>query len=276
VETPSLAIRDPEHPFWDGTHIEVRDALYAYRRFGFEASFPVLLAAFAKWKKVDAAKLLIKIANWSIRGQISGRLGGGVADETFGDTARAISAGMAKNQPDVRALMSRLIPNDAEFQANFVAYGDISPSRAKYLLAMLEKADDARRHRPAKAVEWHSRSVTIEHVLPLSNRNQSDAEAAAVSKLGNLALLEKRLNHAAGSKSFAEKRLFYKDSMFELTKRLAAKRTWKPKSVADRTNELAELACLAWPPPSTTAAHILVVIGVSRVSKLRAGAMLRV
>lgn len=242
-----LAIRDPEDSYWADAHVDVRDALYAYRRFGFEASIPVILAAFAKWSKRDASRLLVKIANWSVRAQFAGRLGGGVADEVFGETARAITSGKAKNQPEVRTSMARLISSDAEFASDFASYGDISTSRAKYLLAMLEKADDARSQRPAKAVEWHSRSITIEHVLPLANATHSDADAAAVNKLGNLALLEKRLNHAAGSRPFSEKRKAYKDSTFELTRRLASKRTWKPKSVADRTKELAELACLAWP-----------------------------
>lgn len=242
-----LAIRDPEHSYWADVNVDVRDALYAYRRFGFEASIPVLLAAFAKWSKADAARLLVKIANWSIRAQFAGRLGGGVADEAFGETARAISAGKAKNQPDVRALMAKLISTDIEFTADFIAYGDVSTSRAKYLLAMLEKADDARFQRPDKAVEWYARSVTIEHILPLSKAGQNDADAAAVNKIGNLALLEKRLNHSLGSKSFTEKREVYKDSMFEVTKRVSAKRTWRVKSISDRTKELAELACLAWP-----------------------------
>lgn len=242
-----LAIRDPEHSYWADLNVEVRDALYAYRRFGFEASIPVLLAAFANWTKTDAARLLIKIANWSVRAQFAGRLGGGVADETFGETARAISEGTAKNQAEVRGLLARLISSDAEFVSHFIAYGDVSTSRAKYLLAMLEKADDAKNQRPEKAVDWHSRSITIEHVMPLASVTSSEAEAAVINKIGNLALLEKRLNRSAGSKPFAEKRDAYKNSTFELTRRLAAKRIWKPKSVADRTKELAELACLAWP-----------------------------
>lgn len=242
-----LALREPENSYWADVKVEVRDALYAYRRFGFEASMPVLLAAFARWNRDDAARLLVKVASWSVRATIAGRLGGGVADETFGETAKSISSGRAKNQPDVLKLMSRLIPNDPEFKEAFITYGDVPTARAKYLLAMLEKAEEAVHGRPAKAIEWHSRSVTVEHILPLARKGQSDAEAAAVNRIGNLALLEKRLNAAAGSRPFSEKREIYRDSQFELTKRLYSKRTWKTRSVADRTKELAELACKAWP-----------------------------
>lgn len=241
------ALREPEHPFWSSVNVNVRDALQAFRRFRFEASTPVLLAAFSKWTKDDAARLLIKIANWSVRGQFTGRLGGGVADETYGDTAKAISDGMARNQTDVRTAMSRIVPNDAEFESAFASSGDVTVSRAKYLLAMLEKAADAKNQRPARSHEWHSRAITIEHVMSLAGSGQSDAKAAAVNRLGNLALLEKRLNVSAGSKPFSEKRPFYKESAFELTKQIAAKRTWGLTNINRRAAELAELACLAWP-----------------------------
>lgn len=241
------ALREPEHPFWSSVNVNVRDALQAFRRFRFEASTPVLLAAFSKWTKDDAARLLIKIANWSVRGQFTGRLGGGVADETYGDTAKAISDGIARNQPDVRIAMSRIVPNDAEFESAFVSSGDVTVSRAKYLLAMLEKAADAKHQRPVRSHEWHSRAVTIEHVMSLAGSDQSDAKAAAVNRLGNLPLLEKRLNVSAGSKPFSEKRPFYKESAFELTRQIAAKRTWGLTNTNRRASELAELACLAWP-----------------------------
>jgi len=62
-----------------------------------------------------------------------------------------------------------------------------------------------------------------------------------------IALLEKKLNHVAGSKTFIDKKSIYKQSQFELTKKLAAKRTWRPESIDSRIAELAELACRAWP-----------------------------
>lgn len=242
-----LAVRDPESSFWGDINLEVRDALYAYRRFGFEASIPVIIAAFQNWKKLNATRLLVKLAKWSVRSQFAGRIGGGVAEEAFGDAALRITDGTAHNQTKVRELLLKLIPNDAEFRAAFTNYGDVSVSRAKYLLAMLEKADDAANSRPERALEWYARSVTLEHILPLSSKNGSEANAAVVNQLGNLTLLEKKLNHLAGSKPFTEKRSVYKDSSYVLTKKLAAKRSWKVDSIDARIEQLADLACSAWP-----------------------------
>lgn len=242
-----LAIRDPDSSYWSNANIDLRHALHAYRRFGFEASMPMLLAAFSEWSKRDACKLLVKVAKWSIRAQVAGRLGGGVADETFGMTARAISDGSAKNQTAVRTLMGRLIPSDDEFLEAFISYGDISTSRAKYLLAMLEEAEAIKSNRVHTPIEWHSRRVTIEHILPASAATQATANATSVNRIGNLALLEKRLNHAAGSKPFLDKRPAYQDSAFELTRKVSKKRTWTARSISARTGEPAELAVRAWP-----------------------------
>jgi hypothetical protein len=242
-----LAIREPESSFWGDVDIDVRDALYAYRRFGFEASIPVLMAAFANWRKLNATKLLIKLAKWSVRAQFAGRIGGGVAEEAFGETAVKISEGAAHNQTKVREMLARLIPNDPEFRTAFITYGDVSTSRAKYLLAMLDKADDEANARPERALEWYSRGVTIEHILPLSSSKNSEANAAVVNQLGNMALLEKKLNYLAGSKPFASKRVVYRDSQYVLTQRLSVKRTWKAESIGARSVELADLACRAWP-----------------------------
>lgn len=41
-----LALSDADSSFWADARVDVRDAIIAYRRFGFESSYPVLLAAF--------------------------------------------------------------------------------------------------------------------------------------------------------------------------------------------------------------------------------------
>lgn len=239
-----LAIRDPDSSYWAELQIEVRDALYAYRRFGFEAPFPVLIAAFQNWTKLKAARLLIKVAKWSVRGHIAGRLGGTAAEEAFGMTARDISRGTAGNQILVRIGLREIIPTDSEFMAAFTNMGDVTVSKAKYMLAMLEKAYDEVHNLTPRPLEWYARSVTIEHIGPQSSRSIDDSK---LNEIGNLGLLEKGLNMAAGSRPFIQKKASYKDSQFKLTTHLARKRSWTAASIDARTAEFAELACKAWP-----------------------------
>lgn len=247
VQVIYSALRDPESDYWVGVDAKVKDALYAYRRFGFEASFPALMAAYSRWNRRHADKLLVKMAKWSVRAQVAGTLGGGTAEDVFGSVASKIWSGEVTNQTQVRVHMSRLIPTDDEFVEAFAAYGDVSISRAKYMLAMLEKASAEKEGLPEKPLEWHARSVTIEHILPQSRARSNASDAAVVEKIGNLALLEKKLNMNLGSKDFSEKRGVYKGSSFALTAKLASKRTWTHRSIGQRTRELAVLACRAWP-----------------------------
>lgn len=242
-----LALKDPESDFWNSSDAPVKDALYAYRRFGFEASIPALMAAFAKWQRRHADKLLVKMASWSIRAQMAGRLGGGVADEDFGSLAVGISSGEVHNQTGVRNKLNRIVPGDDEFVEAFRAYGDVTPSRAKYLLAMLEKAEDRKNGAAEKPLEWHGRSVTVEHILSQSSAKSNPAQALVVGRIGNMTLLEKKLNKDLGSRGFEEKRAAYRESSFTLTAGIASRRTWTARSIANRTKALAELACLAWP-----------------------------
>jgi len=240
------ALKDPGSSFWSPTD-DVQDAILAYRRFGFESSFPVLMAAFASWDKPRAVRLLIKMAKWSVRGQIAGRIGAGVSEDLFGIAAQSISTGAVKNQTEVRAKIGRLIPNDAEFEAAFTSYGALSVARAKYLLAMLERACEEKNGLVTKVFEWHSQGVTIEHVMAESHVGTDEEKLAALNTIGNLALLEKRLNKDAGSKHFVDKTSTYLKSDFELTKELTRRENWSTEQIANRTKELAYLACRAWP-----------------------------
>lgn len=242
-----LAFRDPDNPYWKDVKVDVRDALVAYRRFGFESSYPVLLAAFREWERTKAARLLVKLAKWSVRAHFVGRLGTGTAEESFAAAAAAIFDGSAKNQTDVREILSKLIPTDTEFKIAFGSSSRLRLSRAKYMLAMLEKASDAKSGRPERALDWTSTAVTIEHVLPQSAGRMDDALQLKIDEIGNLTLLEKRLNHQLGSKPFDEKRESYRASDFRLTKQLAELSNWKTSDITDRTAEFADLACHAWP-----------------------------
>lgn len=242
-----LALREPDHPRWRGSNAEVRDALLAYRRFGFESSYPTLMAAFEEWDERKAIRLLVKLTKWNVRAHFAGRLGAGSAEEAFAAAAQAISEGSAKNQQAVRALLRRLIPTDPEFRTAFSQAGKLQVGRAKYVLAMLEKAHDAANKRPVRAFEWNSPGVTLEHVMPRSEAGDDEQLQLKVEEIGNLALLEKSLNHRLGGKPFERKKDTYKQSDYWLTKDLSEMDSWSTDNIDQRTQNLTELACRAWP-----------------------------
>lgn len=241
------ALKDTAAPYWGTPANDVQDAILAYRRLGFESSFPVVMAAFAKWDKAKATKLFVKLAKWSVRGLVAGRIGAGQSEDAFGSAAKAIFDGGCRNQTQVRDKISKLIPNDAEFEVAFQAYGQLSVARAKYMLAMLERAYEESNNIPPKPFEWHSTGVTIEHVMAQSAVGANEERVAHLNNIGNLALLEKKLNKDAGNKAFNTKKHIYRTSEFGLTQELYACPAWEVPEIQNRTAELARLACKAWP-----------------------------
>ncbi|SDY68995.1 Protein of unknown function DUF262, partial [Modestobacter sp. DSM 44400] len=149
-----LALRDVDSALWESLDFDMRDSVLAMRRFGLESSYPLIMAAFATWKddKKKAAKLFNKVTNWSIRALFAGRLGGSVAEKAFSQAAQMVSSGQAQNQDDVRDALSSLIVSDREFMDDFRAFGTVPLTRAKYLLAMLER----RLSRVSWKLRWRS------------------------------------------------------------------------------------------------------------------------
>lgn len=251
-----IAIKEPDDASWSSQSIEVKDSLLAFRRFGFEASMPLLLAAFANWSHTNATRFVDIVAAWSVRAWAKGSLGGGVAEETFCVAAQSVTNGDAKSASDLRDQMSALVPDDASFKEAISTYGGLTTTRAKYLLAQLERARLNELGESSEAMpDWSSKSVSVEHIFAKSSSSSSFASDADFEKfslnrdrLGNLTLLERSLNNDLEDKPFDQKVEAYRDSKFNQTKELCEITDgWNLDALDRRSLELARLAVLAWP-----------------------------
>jgi hypothetical protein len=242
------ALRDPDASFWGKVAFDTRDTVLAFRRFGFESSLPLLLAAFENWTPDKAARLFVKVVGWSLRALFAGKLGGSVAEKAFSDAAKKVTAGTATTQDAARTALATVLVDDADFKRSFQNFGNVTLTRAKYLLASLERAQ---REKDGESVEglpdWSSRTVTLEHLHARSAAKNDEVAGAFVETLGNMALLEKSLNRAAEDKPFNDKKGSYAASAFLLTVPLSAAATWGAEEVSTRASQLAELAIRAWP-----------------------------
>jgi len=94
--------------------------------------------------------------------------------------------------------------------------------------------------------------VNLEHILPQSPSEAwshvRDEEVDAYSKrIGNLTILDKKLNLDAGNNGFERKKTIYKDSCFLLTSSLKDYDRWDKDTIEARQTKLAELALKVWP-----------------------------
>ncbi|MCQ1948770.1 DUF262 domain-containing HNH endonuclease family protein [Arthrobacter sp. zg-Y859] len=251
-----IALREPDDASWSSQAVEVKDSLLAFRRFGFEASMPLLLAAFGTWSHTDATRFVDVVAGWSVRAWIAGTLGGGVAERAFCLAAEAVATGKAATVADVRMYMKDLVPDDATFKQAFVGYGSVTTTRAKYLLARLERQYLSDHGQQTDAMpDWSSKSVTVEHIFAKSSKRDVFASAEEFEKfsvlrdqLQNLTLLERTLNGGLEDKPFDQKVDTYGQSVFALTRLLSENgATWGFDEAEVRSSMLSALAVKAWP-----------------------------
>lgn len=250
-----VALREPDDASWSSQSIEVKDSLLAFRRFGFEASTPLLLAAFATWTHSDATRFVDVVASWSVRAWMAGALGGGVAESAFCDAAVAVAQKRAKTSDDARSHMKDLVPDDAAFRQAFMGYGAITTTRAKYLLARLERQHLTDLGQQTDAMpDWSSKSVSVEHIFARSSkRTEFDSDEAFEQfslirdQLQNLTLLERTLNGGLENKPFSQKVDTYGQSAFALTREFSEHSAWTFAEAKVRAEVLAGLAVKAWP-----------------------------
>jgi len=90
----------------------------------------------------------------------------------------------------------------------------------------------------------------LEHIYP---QRPAAADRFAnhdeyVGRIGNLTLLDHRLNQEAQNSVFIDKRdRFYRDSAIFLTQELLAKEAWTSADIDERQRHLGNLALEIWP-----------------------------
>lgn len=160
--------------------------------------------------------------------------------------AKAISEG--KGEDAALALLRALSPSDDEVRQSFTTlnFGRGQSGIAQIILRTMEyglrKTEELIIATPDK--------VHLEHIYP---QRPSAADRFAnhdeyVGRIGNLTLLDHRLNQEAQNSSFAlKKEQYYVHSDIFLTKELLTNNNWGPAEIDARQQRLCDLAVQIWP-----------------------------
>ena len=153
-------------------------------------------------------------------------------------TARALAERMAPN-----------IANDRDFEEAFARAYVSKTKLARYYLATLERTAGGKTL-PELVPNDDTNAVNLEHVLPINPteadfREFGDA-SGYTSRIGNLVLLNAKINAAAGNDSFEHRRQYLEDSPFVLTKDVAKCEKWGVAEIDERQAKLAKLAVKTW------------------------------
>lgn len=204
--------------------------------------YPALMSAYQAGTAEQMKPLVRALIAAYVRHSVVGRKENSRLEDCVYRVARELRA-----NGDFAAAIERLrsfAPSDAEFANTFRG---VSVSRAETARYILRELEHDRRTTEELAVAPPTR-VHVEHVYPQnppSGRRMAQ-HTSVVNRIGNLTLLDRRLNIGARNATFEEKKQYYERSELLLTQELAHRDTWSLEALNERQNALSQRVATIW------------------------------
>jgi uncharacterized protein with ParB-like and HNH nuclease domain len=240
-----LAIQNPEDEFWKDKP-EIRKSLKELKLFQIRQINSLFLSAIRNLEVENFRKLSKICSIISFRYNIIGGLNPNAQEDVYNTVALKILSNKRFEVADFQTIYV----SDLNFENDFSTKEFKNTTRnhkiVKYILSKIE----VYQHR--NEIDPESDLFTIEHILP---ENADDTWGnftleeinRSVYRIGNLTLLEKKLNREADQKAYVEKIVLFAQSNSELTKTLPDNfNTWNEDKLAARQRELAKHAKAIW------------------------------
>jgi len=248
-----LAILNPHHPFWNNFPRECSEYIAELLELRLMQNRPLLIALLEIWKDnpEEVKKSLKLIVSWSVRNLVTGTIGSGTLEKEFSNQAKLINEGKIRNAKELLNSIKDLIPTDEQFQKAFETASISKAYIARYYLRKLEQA--YRTTLELKPIE-NPEKVNLEHILPENPTDlqkdwpsfDENSHKTYYRRIGNLTLLDKRMNSDIGNGSFEGKKEVYRESELIITKKIAEYNDWTPSEIEERQKELAKKAVEIW------------------------------
>jgi uncharacterized protein with ParB-like and HNH nuclease domain len=240
-----LAIQNPEDEFWRDKP-EIRKSLKELKLFQIRQINSLFLSALRNLEVENFRKLAKICSVISFRYNIIGGLNPNAQEDVYNTVALKISSNKRFEVADFQSIYV----SDLNFENDFSTKEFKNTTRnhkiVKYILSKIEV------YQHKNEIDQESDLFTIEHILP---ENADDTWGnftfeeinRSVYRMGNLTLLERKLNREAGQKGYVEKIVLFAQSNSELTKTLPDNfNTWNEDKLAARQRELAKHAKAIW------------------------------
>lgn len=134
---------------------------------------------------------------------------------------------------------------DEDFENLFVTFSTKTTQYIRYILLKVHDHLNSNHE-----LNRNPSDVNIEHIMPqtLSPAWNIDSKIHEryVQRLGNLALLDEKLNKKASNAPFVDKKEYYKKSLIKPNQNLLQYNQWTPAEIEDRQKNLAKLALEIW------------------------------
>jgi uncharacterized protein with ParB-like and HNH nuclease domain len=242
-------IHEPDTRPWKNEERVVRGSLRALMLFRVRQQLPFVLAVLREYcagnlnlRNTRRAVLAVENFHFIFTAVTSQRSSGGISF-MYALHARQLDAAKSegKKVKEINALITKLrakLPPYEEFEANF---REILASEKYTKRKSLATYILRRMSRELGNFNIDKSSATLEHLANQSGGNGplSDEELA---EIGNLVLVDEKLNKKLGNKSFGQKMSILKQSPVWLDDFLRKQSSWNAAKIRDRSHEFAKMA----------------------------------
>jgi uncharacterized protein with ParB-like and HNH nuclease domain len=222
---------------------EISASLADIVALGADLLYPALMSAYDIGSQ-DAIRSFIRtLIDVYVRHSVIGRLENSRLEDRIYRVARDLRA--TRDFDAATESLRIFAPTDEEFMAAFRVASISRRDSARYVLRELE----LKRRATEELTVGPPAKVHVEHVYPQTPRAEERLpnHVAIVNRIGNLTLLDRRLNQAARNGTFIEKRQHYERSEIRLTSDLLARGNWDADAINIRQEEFSRQAPAIWP-----------------------------
>ena len=245
------ALRNPFDSFW---HSEEQELLNQLAMFNVRQPLAILMAGYQKFgenKRDTFTKILKLITVISFRYNVICNFPTPDQEKSYNTVAQKISNNSLATEREIIEALNTIYPNDNIFKNNFREKEfKTSNSRnrkiCRYILFEIEKRVSG------KDFDSDSTGYNIEHILPENPGEEwsfilEDNQDKYVYRLGNMTLLETKVNRDLGNQGYSKKMEIYRNSDFQLTVSIPERYSkWDEKAIVSRQSQMAKEAVSIW------------------------------
>jgi hypothetical protein len=230
----------------DSTDFNESEAWQALSPLRAQSGYSLLIAASRQLNENDRKRISTALFSLIMRHNVICDKDRARFETTVFSAAKAIADG--QGAAGAIALLRALSPSDAEVSSNFsrLSFGAAQSNVAQVVLRAIEY-----KLRQTEEIEVAPpERVHLEHIYPQKPEaaDKLPNHDEYVGRIGNLTLLDRRLNQQAQNSGFIHKRdNFYNQSELRLTRELLTEDDWTPAKIDARQEHLRDIAMQIWP-----------------------------
>lgn len=246
------AFDSPQSPVWDSYDSGFKKDLSLLSLFKVSQCYSVLIAAKESLSDELFAKVLRMLVVFSLRYNIICGFNPNKLESAYSKTARYIREQKPKSIKLIFDQLKEFYPNDADF-AKYFADKTITASNIKLARYILSEINSHYMGSKELVANPNGTELNLEHILPQKPSESWLVEFSKtdynqyIDRLGNMTLLDSKVNRKVGNTSFKEKcAAAFTHSNLEITKEILNTSVWGAKQIEERQNKMAKAACKIW------------------------------